>query len=124
MHLCYDTLPVPYVPVRVTRGAMIAHRYNYEPPRCRTSQSCRTSHCCKTSLYCRTFIPISVFLWNELADPVFASVCLAGFNSRDNPFFISLSCSLLFVFYCISFFFIQFYRLELWHCRGLWTDRV
>ena len=25
-------LPVPYVPVRVTRGALIAHRYTFAPP--------------------------------------------------------------------------------------------
>ena len=38
MHLLYDTLPVPYVPVQVSRGAVIAHRYTYAPPRCRTSK--------------------------------------------------------------------------------------
>ena len=32
-----DALPGPYVPVRVTRGALIAHRYTYAPPRNRTS---------------------------------------------------------------------------------------
>ena len=37
MHPLYDALPVLYVPVRVTRGAVIAHRYIYAPPRCRTS---------------------------------------------------------------------------------------
>ena len=26
----------PYVPVLVTRGALVAHRYTYAPPRCRT----------------------------------------------------------------------------------------
>ena len=46
----YGALPVPYVPVRVTRGAVIAHRYTYAPPRCRTSQ------------YCRTFVSFSVSL--------------------------------------------------------------
>ena len=30
-----------YMPVRVTRGALVAHRYNYAPPRCRISQSRR-----------------------------------------------------------------------------------
>ena len=34
----YGALHVPYVPVRVTRGAVIAHRYSYVPPRYRTSQ--------------------------------------------------------------------------------------
>ena len=34
--------PIPHVPVRVTRRTLIAHRYTYEPPRCRTSQYRRT----------------------------------------------------------------------------------
>ena len=53
-------------------GALIAHRYNYAPTRCRTLQ------------YSRTFIPLSVSLWNDLANPVFDSVGLAGFKSRAN----------------------------------------
>ena len=31
-------LPVQYVPVRVTRGTLVAHRYTYAPLRCRTLQ--------------------------------------------------------------------------------------
>ena len=31
-----DALPGPYVPVRVTRSALVAHRYTYSPLRCRT----------------------------------------------------------------------------------------
>ena len=69
MHLLYGALPVSYVPVRVTRGAVMAHRYTYAPPRCRTSQ------------YRRIFIPWSVSLWNNLSDPVFDGVGLAGFSS-------------------------------------------
>ena len=38
MILLYGVLHEPYVPVRVTCGAVIAHRYTYEPPRCRTPQ--------------------------------------------------------------------------------------
>ena len=30
-------LPGPYVPVRVTRGSLVAHRYTCAPPRCRIS---------------------------------------------------------------------------------------
>ena len=70
-------LPVPYVPMRDTRGAVIAHRYTYVPPRCRTSQ------------YRRTFIPWSVSLWNDLSDPVFDGVGLAGFKSRANAFLLA-----------------------------------
>ena len=72
MHPLYGALPMPYVPVRVTRGGVIAHRYTYAPPRCRTSQ------------YRRTFAPLSVSLWNALSDPVFDGVVLAGFKSRAN----------------------------------------
>ena len=50
-------LPAPYVPVQVTCGALVAHRYTYAPPRCRTSQ------------YRTTFILLSVSLWNELPGP-------------------------------------------------------
>ena len=77
MHPFYDALPVPYVPVWVTRGAVIAHRYTYAPPRCRTSQ------------YCRTFIPLSVSLWNDLGDPVIDGVGLADFKSRANAFLLA-----------------------------------
>ena len=38
MYPLYGALPVPHVPVRVTRGALVAHRYTYAPPRCRTLQ--------------------------------------------------------------------------------------
>ena len=70
MHPLNDGLPGPYVPVRVTRGALVAHRYTDAPPRCRTSQ------------YRMTFIVFSVSLWNDLVNPVFNGVGLAGFKSR------------------------------------------
>ena len=63
-------LPLPYVPVRVTRGALVAHRYTYAPRRCRTLQ------------YSRIFIPVSVSLWNDLTNPLFDGVGLAGFKIR------------------------------------------
>ena len=72
MHPLNGALPGPYVPARVTRGAPVAYRYTYAPPRCRTLQ------------YSRTFIPFSVFLWKDLANPVFDGVGLAGFKSRAN----------------------------------------
>ena len=72
VHPLYGALPGPYVPTRVTRGALVAHRYTYAPPPCRTLQ------------YSRTFILFSVSLWNDLANPVFDGVGLAGFKSRAN----------------------------------------
>ena len=61
-------LPGSYVPVWVPLSALVAHRYTYAPPRYRTSQ------------YHRTFIPISVYLWKDLAETVFDGVGLAGFK--------------------------------------------
>ena len=67
----------PYVSVWVTRGTMVAHRYTYAPP------------CCRTSQYIRTFILLSVSLRNALANPVFDGVGLAGFKSRANDFLLA-----------------------------------
>ena len=72
VHPLNGALLGPYVPVRVTRGALVAHQSTYAPPRCRTLQ------------YSRVFIPFSVSIWNALANPVFDGVGLAGFESRAN----------------------------------------
>ena len=72
VHHLNCALPLPHVPVQVTRGALVAHRYTYAPPRCRTLQ------------YSRTFIPFSMSLWNDLANPVFDGVGLAGLKIRAN----------------------------------------
>ena len=77
MHPINGARPRPCVPVLVTRGALVEHRYTYAPPRFRTSQ------------YSRTFIPLSVSLWNDLSNPVFDGVGLAGFNSRANAFLLT-----------------------------------
>ena len=91
------------VPMKVTRSALVAHRHTYVPPRCRTTQ------------YRRTFIPFSVSLWNDLADPVFDGVGLrvsrAGpmlfyWPKQLNPYYFSLS-------------FLSDYRLVLWGCLSL-----
>ena len=72
VHPLNGDLPGPYVPARVTRGALAAHRYTYAQPRCRTLQNSRT------------FIPFSVTLWNDLASSVYDGVGLVGFKSRAN----------------------------------------
>ena len=74
MHPLNGALPLPYVPARVTRGALVAHRHSVARPRCRPSQ------------YRRSFVPLSVSLRNDLSDPVFDGVGLAGFKSRANAF--------------------------------------
>ena len=73
----YGALLEPCVPVRVTHGAVITHRYTCTAPRCRTSQ-------CSS-----TFILQSVSLWNDLGDPVFDSVGQAGFKRRANAFLLA-----------------------------------
>ena len=50
------------MPVHVTRGAMIAHRYTHAHPGSKTSQ------------YRRSFIVLSESLCNNLGDPVFNGV--------------------------------------------------
>ena len=98
VHPLSGALPGPYVPVRVTRGALVTHRYTDAPPRCRTSQ------------YSRTLIPLSVSIWNDLANPV----GLVGFKSRANAFFIGLSYSIItIVFYSFSLSPFSVYRLVL-----------
>ena len=90
MHRLNDALPGPYLPVRVTRGTLVAHRYTYAPPRCRTSQ------------YRRTFLFLSVFLRNGLADPVFDVVGLAGFCYWPNLLYPYYSLLLFFPFsFCL-----------------------
>ena len=79
VHPLNGALPGPYVPARVTRGDLLAHRYTYAPPRCRTLQ------------YSRTFMPFSVSLWNDLASPVLDGVGLAGFKSRANASLLALA---------------------------------
>ena len=72
VHPLNVAVPGPYVPARVTRGALVAHRYTYALPHCRTLQ------------YSRTFIPFLVSLWNDLANILFHGVGLVGFKSRAN----------------------------------------
>ena len=55
VHPLNGALPGLHMPARVTRGALVAHRCTYAPPRCRTLH------------YSMTFIPFSLSLWNDLA---------------------------------------------------------
>ena len=72
MHPLSGALPLLYVPAHVTRGALVAHMHSFAPNRCSTSH------------YRRTFLLLSVSLWNDLNDPVFDGVGLAGFQSKAN----------------------------------------
>ena len=76
MYPIYGALPEPNVKVRVTRGAVIAHRYTNAPPRCINSQ------------YRWTFSPLLLSLWNDLGEPVFDGVGLGGFKTRSISFLL------------------------------------
>ena len=92
MHPLYDALPVPYVPLRVPRGAVIAHRYTYAPRRCRTSQ------------HRWTFIPLSVSLWNDLV--TLDRWCgTGGFQEQGQFPFLGLAARSVFVSCCFPFLF-------------------
>ena len=71
MHPLNDALPGPCVPVRVTRDALVAHQFTY------------------AKQHRKNFVPLSVSLWNDLADPVFDGLGLAGFKSKANTFFLA-----------------------------------
>ena len=62
LHPVHGALPVPYVPVWVTRGALVSLRYTYAPSSYRASQ------------YRMTFISVSLYLWNDLTIPEFDGV--------------------------------------------------
>ena len=102
VHPLYGALPGPYVPVRVTRCALVAHRYTYAPSRCGTSQ------------YRRTFIPLWVSLWNNLANPLYDGVGLAGFKSRANDFLLALT--VLPLLWSSIVFFLSLLSVYSWHC--------
>ena len=74
------------VVTRVTRGALVSHRYTYASPLCRTSQytaGLLLPSQCLPSL-------------NDLDDPLFEGGGLEGFKSWAMPFYWP-SCSLPFV---------------------------
>ena len=105
VHPLNGALPGPYVPVWVTPYAPVG-----VTPRCRTSQ------------YSRTFIPLSVSLWNDLANPIFDEVGLAGFKSSAMLYWPKLLYPTI-IYYFFSLSLLSVYRLVLWG-RGILTDRV
>ena len=91
-HPLYGALPVPCVPVLVTRCAVIAHRFTYAPPRCRSSQ------------YRRTLFPCQYLRGTILVTP--CSMVWDWRVSRAGPMpFIGLAARSLFVSYCFPFLF-------------------
>ena len=111
MHTLYGALPVPVVTVRVTRVALVAHRYNYATPSCRTSQ------------YRRTFIRLSVSPRNGGGEPAFDGVGLEGLRAGPMLFYW-ICCSLSIRHLLVSLSLPTFYVLVVLLGWGLHTDRV
>ena len=93
MHPLNGALRGPYVLVRVSRVALNALLL-------RGSDR-------GTSQFHRTLISLSLSLWNDVANPVYVSVGLAGFKSWTNAFLLAKAAlshySLLLIFPFSSF---------------------
>ena len=81
MHPLDGALPGPYVPVRITRGTLVSHRYTYPPPRCKILQ------------YRSSFVLLSDLL-GRFCRPRIRWCGTGGFQEQCQCFFIRLSCSI------------------------------
>ena len=97
VHHLNGALPRPYVPVRVTRDALVTHLYSYALPRCRTSQYRRT-------FYSTLSVPL-----DRSCKPCILWCVNIRFQEQGQCFLIGLSCSLttivLYYFYLSFLFF-------------------
>ena len=98
MHPLYGALPLPYVPPRVTRGALVAHRHSFAPP------------CCRTSQYPRTFVP-SLCLFGT----ILVTLCLMVWDWRVSISEPMLSCWHE-LFFCLILFYLLIPSMG-WLCR-------
>ena len=110
MHSLYCALPVPYVPVRVIRGAVIAHRYTRAPP---AAEPHSTTGLLFPSrhLYGTIMVTPYSMVWDWRVS-----------RAVKIPFY-GLSCSLPFCLLLFLLSLLSSYGLVLWG-RGLRTDRV
>ena len=94
VHHLNGALPGPYVPVRVTRGALVSHRYTYGPPRCRTSKYSRLLLPCRRPSEMILLTPYSMvwdwrvsralpmlFYWPKLLYPYYSLLLFFRFSS-------------------------------------------
>ena len=84
MHPLYGALPWPYLPVWVTRGALVAHRYTYSIPRCRTAHY-------SVGPLSPLCVPEKQSCW-----PCIRWCGTARFQDQGQCFFIGLGCSIPF----------------------------
>ena len=96
MHPLYCALPESYVPVRVTRGAVVVHRCTYAPPRYRTSHV-------PQDFYFPFSIPMEQYCW-----PSIRWCGTGGFQEHGHCHFIGLAVLSLFVSYHFSLSLLSF----------------
>ena len=112
VHTLNNALPGPYVPVRVTRGALVAHWYTYAPAPAEPRST--------AGLLFPSRCPSGTILLTQYSMVGDWWVSRAG----RMPFFIGLSCTIpTIVFYSFSLSLLSVYRLVLWGWF-LRTDRV
>ena len=111
MHPLNDALPgQAYVPVRVTRGALVTHRYTYAPP------------CTEPRSTARLFFPSRCSTGTILLTQY--SMVWDWRVSRAGPMLFYCRCSIsTILFYSFSLSILPVYRLVLWGW-GLRTDRM
>ena len=90
MHPLYDALTVPYVSVRVTCGAMVAHRYIISLLAAGPGRP-------------QDFYPPLSISVNYIGDPVFDGAGLEGFKRRANVFLLGLAARALLSYAIFSF---------------------
>ena len=105
MHPLYDALPGPCVPLRVTRGAVVAHRYTLKRllavgPRSTARLLLPCQYLCGTILVTAYSMVCDCLILREMPMPFYWSICYSSF-----------------VTYCLAFLF--FHSLG-WYC-GAWV---
>ena len=64
MHPLSGALPLPYVPARVARGVLIAHRHSFAPPCCRTRFSTVEPLCPSQCLFETILVAMYSMVWD------------------------------------------------------------
>ena len=102
MHPLSGALPLPYVPARVTRGALVSHRHSFVPPRCRTFHFSIAEPLCPSRC---------------LFGTILVTLCCGtgGFQEQGQCFPVGT----IFSFFGVSYYFIFFFFLPWVGCVGL-----
>ena len=76
-----SALPVPFVPVQITRGELVADWYSDAPPRCRTFAT--HAHICNTCTLARLGLKQAVAKWTADNKPLYNNAWQANSNNHS-----------------------------------------